>query len=87
MTDSPQSLSEIVRRIAASRGVSVEHILREAVEEYVERDEKRRRFRRDAVAAWQDYQSTGLHLTEEEADSWLAKLESGENPMPPECHR
>jgi hypothetical protein len=31
------------------------------------------------LAAWNDYQTTGLHLTAEEADAWLAKLDNGEN--------
>jgi predicted transcriptional regulator len=42
--------------------------------------------RADALAAWNHYQATGLHLTAEEADAWLAKLEAGENAETPECH-
>ncbi len=40
----------------------------------------------DAVAAWSRYQTTGQHVTAEEADAWLAKLEAGEDAAPPECH-
>ena len=87
MAESQPSLMETVRRLAAARGVSPEHIVREAVEQYVNRSEKRQRFHQDALAAWQDYESTGLHVTEEEADHWLAQLEAGENAIPPECHR
>jgi hypothetical protein len=46
-------------------------------------EEKRDRFRRDALAAWTNYQTTGLHATAEEADAWLAKLEAGEKAAPP----
>jgi predicted transcriptional regulator len=46
----------------------------------------RERLRQDALAAWDDYQTTGLHLTEEEADAWLTKLEAGEDAGAPECH-
>jgi predicted transcriptional regulator len=46
-------------------------------------EEKRDRFRRDALAAWTHYQTTGLHATAEEADAWLAKLEAGEKVAPP----
>jgi predicted transcriptional regulator len=59
--------------------------MREAIEEYVEREEKREQFRRDALAAWDHYQTTGLHVTGEEADAWLAKLESGKDSRPPKC--
>jgi len=43
----------------------------------VKRKEKREQLRDDALAAWTHYQMTGLHVTSEEADAWLAKLEAG----------
>jgi predicted transcriptional regulator len=43
-------------------------------------------FLRDALAAWEEYQATGLHLTGEEADEWLERLEAGESSNAPECH-
>ena len=42
----------------------------------MEREEKREQLRQDALAAWAGYQTTGLHLTAEDADAWLAKLEA-----------
>ena len=47
---------------------------------------KHRSLRQDAVAAWSQYQNTGQHVTAEEADAWLARLEAGEDTAPPECH-
>ena len=75
-----------VQRLAASRRRSPHWILREAVEQYVEREEKREQFRQDALAAWNHYQATGLHVTAGEADKWLAKLEAGKDAPPPACH-
>lgn len=75
-----------VQRLAVVRRRTPHWIMREAVEQYVEREEKREQLRQDALAAWNHYQSTGLHLTAEEADAWLAKLEAGENAPVPECH-
>jgi predicted transcriptional regulator len=49
--------------------------------------EKRMRFYNDAVAAWVEYQVTGLHATAEEVDEWLARLEAGEDAEPPACHK
>jgi hypothetical protein len=51
-----------------------------------ERDELRERFRRETLAAQDHYRSTGLHLDETEIDSWVARLEAGEDVDPPECH-
>jgi predicted transcriptional regulator len=78
-------IRERVRRLASSRRRSPHWLMREAIEEYVEREEKREQFRRDALAAWDHYQTTGLHVTGEEADAWLAKLESGKDSRPPKC--
>lgn len=44
------------------------------------------RLRQDALAAWDAYQATGLHVTSEEAETWLARLEAGEDAAAPECH-
>jgi predicted transcriptional regulator len=46
-------------------------------------EEKRDRLRRDVLAAWTHYQTTGLHATAEEADAWLVRLEAGEEAAPP----
>ncbi len=74
-----------VQRLADARRRSPHWLMREAIEEYVEREEKRQQLRRDALAAWTHYQMTGLHATAEEADAWLAKLEAGKKVAPPKC--
>jgi len=79
-------LKERVQRLASSRRRSAHWIMREAVEQYVGREEKREQFQHDAMSAWNDYQATGVHATAEEADAWLAKLEAGEDAGAPECH-
>ncbi|MDR3751948.1 MAG: ribbon-helix-helix protein, CopG family [Terracidiphilus sp.] len=79
-------LKERVQRLAAARRRSPHWVMREAVEQYVGREEKREQLRQDALAAWNHYQATGLHATAEEADTWLAKLEAGEDAEAPECH-
>jgi predicted transcriptional regulator len=77
---------ERVQRLAEARRRSPHWVMREAIEQYVEREEKREQFRHEALAAWTHYQSTGLHVTAEEADAWLAKLEAGKDAAPPKCH-
>jgi predicted transcriptional regulator len=79
-------LRERVQRLAAARRRSAHWVMREAVEQYVGREEQRERLRQDALAAWNHYLTTGLHVTAGEADAWLAKLEAGEDAEAPECH-
>ncbi|WP_187362498.1 CopG family ribbon-helix-helix protein [Massilia rubra] len=75
-----------LERLAESRRRTPHWMLREAVAQYVVREEKRDSFRQDMVTAWEEYQATGLHVTADEADAWLKSLEDGNEIEPPECH-
>ena len=79
-------LKRRVQRLAAARRRSAHWVMREAIAQYLEREEKHEELRQSARAAWADYQASGLHATAEEADAWLAKLEAGEEADPPKCH-
>ena len=57
-----------------------------AITQDVEREEKRESFNQAALQAWKVYQTTGLHVTHEEMDAYLAKLEAGEDVEPLACH-
>jgi len=80
------SIKDRVKRLADSRHRTPHRIMVDAISEYVEREEKREAFRQDGIHAWNEYQATGLHVTFEEADAWLAKLEAGQDAEPPSCH-
>jgi len=75
-----------VKQLAETRDRSTHWMMREAVAQFVEREEKREAFRQAGLKAWSDYQETGLHVSHNEADEWLAKLEAGEEADVPECH-
>ena len=75
-----------LQKLAQARRRSSHWIMREAVEQYVTREEKREQLRRDALAAWAEYQESGLHITHKEADAWLRRLAAGEDVEPPEPH-
>lgn len=79
-------MKERIQRLASARRRSPHWVLRQAVEQYVEREEKREQFRQAALAAWNHYETTGLHATAEEADAWLSKLEAGKDAAAPKCH-
>jgi predicted transcriptional regulator len=70
-------IKERVRRLAVARRRSPHWVMREAIEEYVEREEKRERFRRDALAAWAHYQTTGLYASAEESRCLAGQARSG----------
>jgi len=76
-----------VKRLAEARQRTPHWLMREAITQYVYREEKREAFRQDALKAWETYRTTGLHVTADEADDWLAQLEQGQDVDPPQCHR
>jgi predicted transcriptional regulator len=75
-----------LQKLADARDRTPHWILREAIAEFLEREEKREAFRQAALEAWQEYELTGMHVTQSEADAWLSRLEDGETCEPPECH-
>ena len=76
-------IKERVKRLADARHRSPHWLMREAISQYVEREEKRDAFRQDAQSAWEQYRKTGLHATSDEVDTWLASWGTeGELPAP-----
>jgi predicted transcriptional regulator len=80
-----EEMKSRIQRLAAARRRSAHWLMREAIEQYVAREEQVDQMRQAALDAWKDYQSSGQHVTAEEADRWLAKLETGEDADPPIC--
>lgn len=80
------AVKDRMQRLASVRHSSTHKLMVEAIEQYVEREELRQNARHEALSAWENYQATGLHVTGEEADAWLEKLEAGEEADAPECH-
>jgi len=60
-----------VQQLAAGRNRSANWVMREAIRQYVEREEARESFRAEATASWAAYQETGRHLTGDETAEWL----------------
>ena len=75
-----------IKRLAGARQRTAHWLMREAITQYVEREEKRESFRQDTLKAWEAFRSTGQHVTADEADAWMSKLEEGHDTEPPECH-
>ena len=79
-------LQNRVRQLAAVRRRSAHWIMREAIQQYVAREEARESFAQEALAAWAEYQTTGQHLTGGEARRWLRSWETDAEADGPQCH-
>lgn len=76
-----------VKRLAEARHRTPHWLMREAITQYVEREEKREAFRQDTLKAWEDYRNTGLHATAEEVEAWLANWGTDNELPAPTCHK
>jgi len=81
-----EAIKTRMQALADQRQRPAHWLMREAIEQYLDREEKRQAFLQAGKDAWERYQATGQHVTSEEADAWLTRLESGNDTDPPECH-
>lgn len=80
------AIKERVQHLADTKRRSAHWVMKEAIEAYVEREEKQEQLREELTARWQEYEETGLHVTADEARTWLMRLARGEEPQLPEPH-
>lgn len=82
-----QEMKDRLKTLADDRHSSAHALMLEAIAEYVVREEKRSQYRKEAQAAWQEYQETGNHITAEETVTWLESWGSGHEQDGPLCHK
>jgi len=79
-------LKKRIQHLADLRHRSAHWIMREAIRDYVEREEARESFKQESLASWTAYQETGQHLTGQEARDWLNTWGTDKETEVPECH-
>ncbi len=62
--------------LAQAKDRAPHYLMRQAIQEYVEREEKRMAFISEGRAAWENYQRTGEHLTMDEFSTLVAELKA-----------
>lgn len=78
-------LKDRVQHLAGLRQRSAHWIMREAIAQYVDREEARESFKQEALASWKAYQETGMHLTGQEVSAWLNTWGTEAEKAFPEC--
>jgi len=80
-------LKSRVQHLAEVRRRSAHWIMREAIRDYVEREEAKEDFKQEALASWKMYQETGRHLTGQEVRDWLNTWGTDDEAEIPSCHK
>ena len=68
-----------ISELSEQRKRSAHWIMREAILQYVDREEARESFKQEVEVSWSEFQATGMHLTGEETPT------DAETEAPP-CH-
>lgn len=79
-------MKERLDRLASARQRSPHWLMKEAIGQYVQREEAREDFRQEALRSWQEYRETGLHLTLDETETWLRTWGSEDDAETSGCH-
>lgn len=80
------ALKSRVQHLATRQRRTSNWIMREAIQQYVEREETRESFRQEALASWAAHQQTGQHLTVDESRAWLQTWGQTPDADVPMCH-
>ena len=78
---------ERIRQLADSRDRTAHWVMQQAIQQYLDREEKRDQFRKETIAAWDHYQETGLHVTADEVSDWLDTWGTDQETAAPVCHK
>jgi len=81
------AIHDRVSKLAEARKRKPHFLMREAIAEYVEREEQREAFHQEAMKAWEEYKDTGLHVTGAEVIEWLKTWGTDHESAAPTCHR
>lgn len=77
---------ERIAALAALKKRAPHYLMKEAIAEYIQREESRQSFILAAEAAFDHCQQTGQHITLDELSTWVDKAQKNpDTPVPP-CH-
>lgn len=80
------ALKARVQTLASLQDRSAHWLMKEAIRQYVEKEELRQQFKQEALASWEHYSETGLHITNQEAKDWLDGWGTHHEQKAPKCH-
>ena len=76
-----------IATLATAKKRSPHYLMKEAILEYLQKEEARQNFVAAAESSYVHYKETGLHITLDEFDSWVDRVQQDPNTPMPECHK
>lgn len=81
-----ENLKARLQDLAERQQRSAHWLMREAIRDYLDREESKENFKQEAMASWKSYKTTGLHLTGDEVRDWIETWGSDDESDAPTCH-
>jgi len=75
-----------ISNLAAARKRTPHYLMKEAILEYVKKEEARQHFIAAAQSSYEHYKQTGLHITLDEFSSWVDQVQHNPAEPVPACH-
>ena len=81
------SYKDRLSRLATTKNRTAHALAKAAITSFIEQEERLGAERREAIASYEDYLETGLHVTLAEADEWLESWGTDNEKDAPLCHK
>ena len=78
---------ERIASLAVAMKRTPHYLMKEAILDYIRREEAAQNFINAAEASYDHYKQTGLHITLDQFGRWVDELQENPNTPIPECHR
>ncbi len=75
-----------IASLAAAKKRTPHYLMKEAILEYLQKEEARQNFIAAAESSFVHYKETGLHITLDEFDSWVDQVQQDPNTPISACH-
>lgn len=72
--------------LAVARKRTSHYLMKEAIQEYIKREEVRQNFIRAGEESAKDIKETGLHITFDEFSNWVDAIQTNSKTPMPICH-
>ena len=76
-----------IATLASAKKRSPHYLMKEAILEYVKKEEARQNFIKAAQASFEHYKETGQHITLDELSNWVDEVQTNPALPVPACHR
>lgn len=77
---------ERISSLAALKKRTPHYLMKEAILEYVQREEARQNFIKAAETSFEHYKETGLHITLDEFSTWVDDVQNNPDAPITPCH-